>query len=88
MDTIKISDMGKITIPATIQNHVHWQDGQELRVIYSGDGILLKPKKIFPPTKLEDVAGCLDFQGQPKTLKEIEQAIALGIQEQWQNDCS
>lgn len=28
-------------------------------IIDMGDKILLKPKKLFPETKLDDVAGCL-----------------------------
>ncbi|MEH2282741.1 MAG: hypothetical protein V7K90_15660 [Nostoc sp.] len=44
-------------------------------------GILLKPKKLFPETKLDDVAGCLKYQGKPETLEDMENAIRQGIEE-------
>ncbi|MCX7013332.1 MAG: hypothetical protein NTW86_12390 [Candidatus Sumerlaeota bacterium] len=30
---------------------------------------------LFPPTRLEDVAGCLRYAGPPKTLKDMDEAI-------------
>ncbi|MCU0567567.1 MAG: AbrB family transcriptional regulator [Oculatellaceae cyanobacterium Prado106] len=61
----------------------HWAEGQELVVMDVGDGILLKPKNPFPPTTLDQVAGCLNYQGPPKTLEEMEDAIRQGVMEQW-----
>jgi hypothetical protein len=43
---------------------------------------LLQPKRPFPLTTLEDVAGCLPYAGQPKSIEDMEQAIAKGIQAQ------
>lgn len=40
-----------------------------------GDAILLRPARLFPLAKLEDVAGCLAYQGPAKTLEEMEAAI-------------
>jgi hypothetical protein len=51
-----------------------------------GNRILLKSKKPFPLTKLEDVAGCLKYQGEPATLEDMEDAIRQGVEEMW-NDC-
>ncbi len=45
-----------------------------------GDGIILKPKKPFAETKLDDVAGCLKYQGEPKTLEDMDNAIRQGIE--------
>ena len=44
------------------------------------DGILLKPKKLFPETSLDDVAGCLKYQDKPKTLEDMEDAIRQGAE--------
>jgi hypothetical protein len=35
----------------------------------------------LPPTRLEDVAGCLAYKGPAKTLADMEQAIARGARE-------
>jgi antitoxin YefM len=44
-------------------------------------------EKHFIETKLEDVAGCLKYQGNPKTLDDMDNAIHQGVKELW-NDCS
>jgi AbrB family looped-hinge helix DNA binding protein len=81
MEITKLSTQGQITIPQVLRDQYHWQDGQELIIINLGDGILLKPKKTFPETKLDAAAGCLNYQGKAKTIEEMEQAVAQGIEE-------
>ena len=81
MKTTKLSSQGQVTVPQSLREH--WEEGQELIIINMGDGILLKPKKIFSETKLDEVAGCLNYQGKAKTIEEMDQAIAQGIQERW-----
>lgn len=83
METTKLSSQGQITIPQILRDQYHWEAGQELIIITMGDGILLKPKKSFPETKLDEVAGCLNYQGKTKTLAEMDQAICQGIEELW-----
>lgn len=81
METTKLSSQGQVTVPQSLREH--WEEGQELIIINMGDGILLKPKKIFSETRLDEVAGCLNYQGKVKTIEEMDQAIAQGIQELW-----
>ena len=83
MDVVQISNEGKVLIPEALRTAHHWAAGQELTVIDVGDGILLKPKTPFLETTLEDVAGCLRFQGEPKSLDDFEEAIRLGVTEQF-----
>jgi hypothetical protein len=44
-------------------------------------GDLLKPSKFFSVTKLDDVAGCLKYQGKPKTIEDMDNAISQGVEE-------
>lgn len=83
METTQLSSQGQIIIPEKLRDQSDWKEGQEFIIINVGDGILLKPKKLFPETKLDDVAGCLNYQQKAKTLEEMEQAIAQGIEESW-----
>jgi hypothetical protein len=40
----------------------------------------LKPKKrLFPPTKIDDVAGILKYKGKPKTIREMDESIAMEV---------
>lgn len=83
METTKLSAEGKVLIPQSLREAQQWKSGQELIAVNLGDGILLKPKKPFSETSLHDVAGCLKYQGLPKTLEDIENTIAQGIKELW-----
>lgn len=84
METTRLSSKGQVIIPKKLRDAHHWLAGQELIAINTGDGILLKPKQPFQETKLEQVAGCLQYQGESKTLDELDDAIRQGILEQWQ----
>jgi len=82
METTRLSSKGQIIIPKALRNAHRWEVGQEFVAIDTGDGILLKPKNPFPETNLEAVAGCLSYQGKPKTIAEMNAAIERGYQEQ------
>jgi len=78
-DTIRSTPQGQVALPESLRIARHWEVGQEFIIQIVDDGILLKPKPLFEPTTLEKVAGCLQYAGTPKTLAEMEQAIAEGV---------
>ena len=86
MDSIKLSSKGQVIIPKHIRSAYHWERGQELILIDTGNGILLKPKAPFSESKLSEVAGCLHYAGIAKTVDEMDRAIAEGLKAQF-NDC-
>jgi AbrB family looped-hinge helix DNA binding protein len=86
MSTTKLSSKGQVIIPARVRASHHWEPGQELVVIDTGDGVLLKPKSPFPKSSLDEVAGCLKYEGRAKTLEEMDEAIRTGVAEQM-DDC-
>jgi AbrB family looped-hinge helix DNA binding protein len=83
MEITRLSSKGQIIIPKAMRTAHQWEAGQELVAIDVGDGILLKPKKPFPETTLDQVAGSLKYAGKPKSLEEMEDAIRQGVMEQW-----
>lgn len=83
MKTTRMSSKGQVIIPKALREIHHWEEGQELIAIDVGDGILLKPKKPFPERTLDDVGGCLKYQGNPKSFEEMENAIRQGVEELW-----
>jgi len=87
METTKLSSKGQIIIPQIIREAYNWQAGVEFLVVDTGDGILLKPKTPFPATKIEDVAGCLTYNGPVISQTEMDAAVQKGILETW-NDRS
>ena len=44
------------------------------------DGPLARP---FPTTRLEEVAGCLPYEGAAKTVEEMNEAVRRHAREQW-----
>ena len=82
MNTTKLSSKGQVIIPKPIRSAHHWEPGLELIVIDTEEGVLLKQKTPFTETKLENVAGCLHYSDNPKSLEEMEQAIKQGVKEQ------
>lgn len=86
MLTTKLSSKGQVIIPKHIRHSYHWEAGQDLVVTDTGDGILLKAKVPFTETTLDEVAACLKYAGQPKSLEDMQEAIRKGALEQV-NDC-
>lgn len=81
MQTTKLSSKGQVIIPKILRSRYNWSPGQELSVIDTGDGILLKPSHAFKKTDLEEVAGILKYTGKPVSLQEMAAAIEKGAME-------
>lgn len=80
MTTTVLSSKGQVIIPKPIRTAHHWNPGDRLVVEDTPDGVLLRPATLFKRTTLDDVAGCLKWNGPAKTLEEMEEAIVLGAQ--------
>ena len=79
MPTTRVSSKGQIVLPQSVREKRKWSAGTELIVEDTRDGVLLRPAKPFPPTKLEDVYGCLQYKGKPKSLEEMDEAIGQEV---------
>ena len=80
MKTI-LSSKGQVIIPKPIRSSHHWEAGQKLLIIDTGDGVLLKPQNPFQETTLDEVAGSLPYAGKAKSLEEMEEGIRKGAAE-------
>ena len=87
MESTKLSSKGQVIIPKHIRSSYHWETGQELIVIDTGNGILLKPKAPFSKSTLSEVAGSLKYQGAAKTIDGMNAAVAKGLKAQFY-DCN
>ena len=81
MITTKLSTKGQITIPKEIRSAHGWSEGLEFTVLETENGLLLIPLPLFAETTLADVIGCTNYQGPPKSLEEMDAAIARGARE-------
>lgn len=82
MQVIKLSSKGQVVVPKSIRDRYNWHTGQELNVIDTGEGIVLKSAQPFKPTTIDQVAGRLKYTGRPVSLDEMEMAIKKGALEQ------
>jgi len=79
METTRLSSKGQIVLPKSVREARSWKPGTEFAVDETSDGILLRPLRPFPPTSIVEVYGCLKYTGRPKTLRQMEKAIAKGV---------
>lgn len=75
MNTTKLSTKGQVILPQVIRETREWKPGTEFLVEEVAGGILLRPLKPFPASRLEDVAGCLRYSGRPRTIAEMNRAV-------------
>lgn len=83
MSSVRLSSKGQVIIPKPIRDTYHWETGQELDLIDTGNGILLQPKAPFAESSLADVAGCLQYSGKRKSIDDMNKAVAEGLQAQF-----
>jgi AbrB family looped-hinge helix DNA binding protein len=79
VDTTILSSSGQVILPKSIRDAHRWQPGTEFIVESTAEGVLLRPLKRFPQTRVEDVAGFLRYADKPKTLKQMEAAIGAEV---------
>ena len=76
METTRLSSKGQIVLPRSIRTAKAWRPGQALEVLNTEDGVLLKPLKGFARSQLDDVVGCLPYKGKPRTIEQMDAAVA------------
>ena len=81
METTRLSSKGQIILPKTVREAHHWAPGTDFFVEDTGDGVLLRPIKTGQPTRLEDVVGCLPVKGSPRSIEDMDAAIAAELRD-------
>ena len=75
METTRLSSKGQVVLPSSVRSARRWKPGLELAVENRPEGVLLRPLKPFPQSRLEDVVGSAGYKGPRRTLREMENAI-------------
>jgi AbrB family looped-hinge helix DNA binding protein len=83
METTRLSSKGQVIIPKALRDAHAWLPGLEFVVIDTAEGLLLRPKRPFAPTTIADVAGCLPFEGEARSVEEMDEAIDRAVREKW-----
>ncbi|RLE26245.1 MAG: AbrB family transcriptional regulator [Acidobacteria bacterium] len=81
MPTTTLSTKGQIVIPKEIRQRHGWVPGSAIELEELADGVVLRQKRKVPNTSIDDLLGCVAYDGPAKTLEEMDQAIAKGARE-------
>jgi AbrB family looped-hinge helix DNA binding protein len=79
MEATRLSTKGQIILPKAIRASRDWNPGTAFTIEETGDGLLLRPARRFPPAALEEVAGCLRSKRRAKTLAQMRAAISREV---------
>lgn len=71
-----VSTKGQVILPKAIRQQRRWGAGTRLMVENTEEGVLLKPAPLFAPAELDRVFGSLRYSGAPKTLEDMDAAVA------------
>lgn len=76
MEKTRLSSKGQVVLPRAIRDAKAWRAGQLLEVVTTAEGVLLKPLNRFESASLDDVVGCLRYEGKAKSIEEMDAAVA------------
>lgn len=75
METSRLSIKGQIVIPRGLRSRRRWDPGTELVFEETEAGVLIRERKPFPPTRLEEGLGCTGYSGPARSDEEIAAAL-------------
>lgn len=79
--TTIVSTKGQVILPKAIRDSRHWPPGTRLIIEDTPQGVLLKQAPVFPPTTVDEVFGCLKYDGPAATLEDMDAAITAMVKE-------
>jgi AbrB family looped-hinge helix DNA binding protein len=82
METTTLSSKGQVVLPKSVREARAWSAGTRFSVETTPDGVLLRPLMDVPPTRLDQVVGCLKWAGEPKSITQMKRGIAREIKRQ------
>ena len=83
MATTRLSSKGQLIIPKEIRDRHGWREGTELEVEDRDEAVLLRRKKPWPPSRIEDVRGCLKYDGPPVSIEDMNAGVDGLMREMW-----
>ena len=81
MDTI-VSSKGQVVLPKAVRMSLNWTGGPKLSIEQGDDFVVLRRKRAFPPTTLDDVSGMFKSD-RPITDDDIKAAIEAKVRDLW-----
>jgi len=84
--TTTVSSKGQVILPSALRQRRAWGTGTRLTVEETEDGVLLKPAPAFAETRPEDVFGALPYQGEPKSIEDMDAGVLAEAKRRYVGD--
>jgi len=79
METTRLSSKGQLVLPKSIRDADNWSEGTEFLVERVAEGVLLRPLRPVPATRLEEVIGSAGYRGPARSTADMQRAIERGV---------
>jgi bifunctional DNA-binding transcriptional regulator/antitoxin component of YhaV-PrlF toxin-antitoxin module len=73
-----------VILPKSVREAGQWAPGTEFEVTARDGGVFLEPKPVRKRYTLDDLIGCLPYEGPPKTLEDMQRGIDQAMAERWE----
>jgi len=83
METTRVSSKGQVVLPKSVREDYGWSAGTDLAIERGNDSVTLRRNNSIPVTTVEEVAGCLKYDGPPISLEDMERGIDEALRERW-----
>lgn len=85
MEKTKLSSKGQIVIPKSVRDAHGWTEGTEFTIEDMKEGVFLRSDKAypFPRTTIDEVVGCANYKGPPKTIEEMNEGVTREARRMW-----
>jgi AbrB family looped-hinge helix DNA binding protein len=83
METGKLSSKGQVVVPKTIRDALGWRPGLDLSIEKGNDCVVIRRRRSVPTRTVEEVAGCLKYDGPRVSLEDMDRAIEAELRERW-----
>ena len=81
-ETVRLSSKGQLVIPRAIREALHWGPGTELVILPSGNGVMIQLKRSKHRKRIEDLRGCIKYQGPPIADEDLQAPV--DYRDDWQ----
>ena len=85
MDKVRLSTKGQVVIPKSVRDAHGWGEGQELELVDTPAGVLLRAPSPFGEKDIAEVAGCLapHYKGPAVSVGDMNRAAARAAKDGW-----
>ena len=83
MARTRLSSKGQVVLPKDLRDCLGWAAGTELEVAAEGQVVLLRPASGRGQVALDELIGCIPYDGPPVSVAEMDEAVEEAARRMW-----